>query len=226
MFDIWIHFHFPILDSNSDCFLRISNENFVFFQVCYKINRVDTKKLLKNTDHNNSNNHERYFGKQSKSVLHLGPSFGDIFLDTASALSSSGLSFSQSSRAIWCPRQSLKSTSSTSALCDTTNRPLEKSRMHRSSTQTAIAGEQLDLPSAPSLGYILFNNEEQADVIFLVGTHKDNIWRFPAHCEIIKNSSSFFNAVSVTIEREKRNNNLLEIPINWCEPEIFQMILK
>ncbi|XP_075676596.1 kelch-like protein 41 isoform X2 [Dermatophagoides pteronyssinus] len=78
------------------------------------------------------------------------------------------------------------------------------------------------VPSAPSIGHDLFNNENEADIVFLVGPDKNKLWRFPAHSSFLKNVSQYF----ATITNDPNNNNNKEIKIDWCDPEIFEIILK
>lgn len=77
-------------------------------------------------------------------------------------------------------------------------------------------------PSAPCLGLVLYNNEEQADVVFLVGPdHKP--WRFPAHSVILLEASSFFKDL---LSHCDPNNNQRNIQIDWCDPTSFEAVLK
>ncbi|KAH9530040.1 hypothetical protein DERF_003879 [Dermatophagoides farinae] len=78
------------------------------------------------------------------------------------------------------------------------------------------------VPSAPSIGHQLFNNEKEADIVFLVGPDKNKLWRFPAHSAFLKDISPYF----ATITNDPNNNNNKEIKIDWCDPEIFEIILK
>lgn len=78
------------------------------------------------------------------------------------------------------------------------------------------------VPSAPSIGHELFNNENESDIVFLVGPDKNKLWRFPAHSAFLKDVSPYFAAIT----NDPNNNNNKEIKIDWCDPEIFEIILK
>lgn len=73
-----------------------------------------------------------------------------------------------------------------------------------------------DVPSAPAPGLVLFNSEEQSDLIFNVGTSQGEIWRIPAHSFVLASSSPVFAKL---VESGGK-----EIAIN-ANPEDFQVIL-
>lgn len=77
-------------------------------------------------------------------------------------------------------------------------------------------------PSAPCLGFALFNNEEQSDIVFMVGGEND-LWRFPAHSVILLEASPFFKNI---LNECDKNNNRHNIRIDWCNPTSFQTVLK
>lgn len=91
----------------------------------------------------------------------------------------------------------------------------------------------LQQPSAPSPGLVLFNCEEQSDIIFNVGIDQDVIngktcWRFPAHSFIVAEASSVFAAVIRTQLDQYgiiMSGNKPEIFIH-CQPEIFHIMLR
>jgi len=83
-----------------------------------------------------------------------------------------------------------------------------------------------NVPSAPSPGLVLFNNEEQADLIFSVGLDskgKDG-WRIPAHSFVVSGASPVFRGIiekyagSYSVEKKP------EITV-FCQPELFHYML-
>ncbi|KPM08255.1 BTB/POZ domain-containing protein 6 [Sarcoptes scabiei] len=90
------------------------------------------------------------------------------------------------------------------------------------STQQCESEQMVIIPSAPTIGHHLYNDEKDADIVFLVGLEKNNLWRFPAHSLILKNTSSYFRKIIIG----KNNNNNREIIIDWCDPLTFEIILK
>ncbi|CAG2107514.1 unnamed protein product, partial [Medioppia subpectinata] len=82
-------------------------------------------------------------------------------------------------------------------------------------------------PSAPSPGLVLFNSEEQSDIVFLVGEDEANIWRFPAHSFIVENASPIFKAIVDSTDRSSAAvDRQITKKINYCKPEIFRIILR
>ncbi|XP_013787394.1 BTB/POZ domain-containing protein 2-like [Limulus polyphemus] len=79
------------------------------------------------------------------------------------------------------------------------------------------------LPSAPTIGQILYNGEDQSDVIFMV-VQGEKCWRFSAHCVILSSASSFFRSI---LERKKtRIDSVINVEIKHIQPHIFDTILK
>ncbi|XP_015783330.1 BTB/POZ domain-containing protein 6-like [Tetranychus urticae] len=95
-------------------------------------------------------------------------------------------------------------------------------------------GIDSELPSAPSPGLILFNSEDQSDLVFIVtldpvggfSSFQDK-WRFPAHSFIIRESSPFFQSLVKQLDSNK-NWKLPEVKpiVNiQCQPEIFHSVM-
>lgn len=72
------------------------------------------------------------------------------------------------------------------------------------------------VPSAPAPGLVLFNSEEQSDIIFNVGTSDEEIWRIPAHSFVVASASPVFAKLVHSDESE--------IAIKAI-PQDFQLIL-
>lgn len=85
-----------------------------------------------------------------------------------------------------------------------------------------------ELPSAPSPGLVLFNTEEQSDIVFNVGVDQEgghgSVWRFPAHIFIVAEASPVL-ATLIQHELDAHPGRKPEIPIH-CQPEIFQIMLR
>ncbi|KAI1303102.1 BTB/POZ domain-containing protein 6 [Halotydeus destructor] len=90
-----------------------------------------------------------------------------------------------------------------------------------------------DIPSAPSPGLVLFNTEEQSDIVFNVGTDQDvlgggkSVWRFPAHSFILAEASPVFaDIIRTQLDHygSMMSGNKPEIFIH-CQPEIFHIVL-
>lgn len=87
------------------------------------------------------------------------------------------------------------------------------------------------MPSAPDPGLVLFNTEEQSDIIFNVGID-ESTWRFPAHSFIVAEASDVFMSI-VNSHRDHLNSNMInsssekkpEIHVH-CQPEIFHLMLR
>ena len=87
-------------------------------------------------------------------------------------------------------------------------------------------------PSAPSPGLVLFNNEEESDIVFIVSqdlnSNKEK-WRFPSHSFIIKDSSPIFQTILQQLHEkgmystDANNKPIINIQ---CRPEIFQMLMR
>lgn len=74
-----------------------------------------------------------------------------------------------------------------------------------------------DAPSAPAPGLVLYNSEEQSDLIFNVGPSNDGeVWRIPAHSFVIACASPVFAKLVDSGEKE--------IAIN-ASPQDFQVLL-
>lgn len=91
-------------------------------------------------------------------------------------------------------------------------------------------GEQL--PSAPSPGLVLFNTEEQSDIVFTVGIDQEAInthtaWRFPAHSFIVAEASPIFAEMIRTQVDPYRGIPGVKPEIRiHCPPEIFHILLR
>jgi hypothetical protein len=84
------------------------------------------------------------------------------------------------------------------------------------------------LPSAPSPGLLLFNSEEQSDMIFNVGVDPTDMWRIPAHSFVVHGASPVFQAIIDSRHNSLGNNfgdKKPEIQI-YCQPELFQAMLR
>lgn len=206
--------------------------NFFNSQMCQEFTNVNTKKLLQNTVHNRNVTNRAYpnLKKVIRSVGHLGLNNCEPFLDTPHNNSSARLSPSLSARNVPIAAQPNSTAKSSSPVPGeaSTNYEVQTDKMSLFEANTPAPDSQqsdskLDLPSAPSPGLVLYNNEEQADLAFLVGQNDSQLWRFPAHSFILEDASSFFKALATTV---KDNTETKEIRINWCEHDIFDMILK
>ncbi|CAG2176612.1 unnamed protein product [Oppiella nova] len=80
-------------------------------------------------------------------------------------------------------------------------------------------------PSAPSPGLVLFNSEEQSDIVFMVGNEGEPSWRIPAHSFIVENASPVFKAIVDTTDRTGQQQTTIR-QINYCKPEVFRIILR
>ena len=195
---------------------------------------MNTKKLLQNTTHNGNINIRAYpnLKKTIRSVGHLGLNSCEPFLEAPPTSNCARLSPSLSVRNLVSSQPTNGSTKSSSPVPVESNLvselPLDK--MNLVELNTSIDLERRDsrqeLPSAPSPGLVLFNNEEQSDLIFLVGKDEKNPWRFPAHSFILEDASSFFKAIASANREKFLGNEATEIRVNWCEPETFEAILK
>lgn len=98
----------------------------------------------------------------------------------------------------------------------------------------AIDEINIGLPSAPSPGLILFNCEDQSDIIFSVTLNPpinqedglkcdSNKWRFPAHSFIIQESSPFFASLVQQLKNEKKSKPIVNIN---CQPELFHLLMR
>lgn len=89
--------------------------------------------------------------------------------------------------------------------------------------------KEVEAPSAPSPGLVLFKREEQSDIVFIVGTTESEIWRFPAHSFVVAETSSVFANIVSSLNNSNNNgengssNN--EIFVH-CDPEIFHIMLR
>lgn len=90
-----------------------------------------------------------------------------------------------------------------------------------------------ELPSAPSPGLVLYNTEEQSDIVFTVGADAEafasqSAWRFPAHSFIVAEASPVFAEIIRTqldLYRLAVPGSKPEICIQ-CPPEIFHILLR
>lgn len=198
---------------------------------------MNTKKLLQNTVHHRNVSSRAYpnLKKVIRSVGHLGINPCEPFhLETPHNNSVARLSPSPSARNVAVvtgqPNATTKSPSPVPG--DATPNyelQIDKISLFEASTPTADSQQsdsKMDVPSAPSPGLVLYNNEEQADLAFLVGQNDSKLWRFPAHSFILEDASSFFKALAMTVKDKNSNAETKEIRINWCEHDIFDIILK
>lgn len=89
-------------------------------------------------------------------------------------------------------------------------------------------------PSAPSPGLVLFNSEEQSDLIFIVTMDSSNHrpdrddLKFPAHSFIIKESSPIFKEIIHELNQRQSNQNSDQKPIIniQCRPETLHMLMR
>lgn len=98
-----------------------------------------------------------------------------------------------------------------------------------------IVAKEVETPSAPTPGMVLFKREEQSDIVFIVGTTDSETWRFPAHSFVLSDSSPVFANIINTLNNQSINNrdsdglkegsNGNEIMIH-CRPEIFNIMLR
>lgn len=198
--------------------------------MCQEFTNVNTKKLLQNTVHNRNVTNRANLKKVIRSVGHLGLNHCEPFLDTPHNNSSARLSPSLSARNVCIIGQANTTAKSSSPVPGeaSSNYEVQIDKMslfegNTPSPDSQLSDSKADLPSAPSPGLVLYNNEEQADLVFLVGQNDNKLWRFPAHSFILEDASSFFKALATTV---KDNTETKEIRINWCEHDIFDMILK
>lgn len=102
----------------------------------------------------------------------------------------------------------------------------------------SIVAKEVETPSAPTPGMVLFKREEQSDIVFIVGTTDSETWRFPAHSFVLSESSPVFANIINTLNNQSINNrdsdglkegstgnNGNEIMIH-CHPEIFNIMLR
>ena len=102
-----------------------------------------------------------------------------------------------------------------------------------SSAKTDKNVNRTEEPSAPSPGLVLFNTEDQSDIVFNVGIDQDVAtgqggWRFPAHSFIVVEASPVFATIIKTQldhHEEMMTGNKPEIYIH-CQPEIFHIMLR
>ena len=80
-------------------------------------------------------------------------------------------------------------------------------------------------PTAPPSGLVLFNTEEQSDLVFLVGNSSEKMWRFPAHTFIVKEASPVFKWL-VESQNNNKENSKIQCCITCCQPETFHIIMR
>ncbi|CAG2111666.1 unnamed protein product, partial [Medioppia subpectinata] len=105
------------------------------------------------------------------------------------------------------PSPQLTASSSNSSTSSSSSSPPTNSSSVSSTPSLPMAPNESSVvvthqPSAPSPGLVLFNSEEQSDIVFLVGEDEANIWRFPAHSFIVENASPIFKAIVDSTDRE------------------------
>ena len=189
---------------------------------------MNTKKLIHNTTHNNYLNNKTI----SKKLLRPGGqlnlySQGEILSPNAgSTTTSSRLSPSPSVRDLISTRCNISSNRELSSSVPIESSVTNDLKSLNKMSLNELQNSSIELPSAPSVGLVLFNNEEQSDIIFLVGKDDTNLWRFPAHSFILEDASPFFKAILTARHSQNENKDNREIRINWCEHESFHVILK
>lgn len=85
------------------------------------------------------------------------------------------------------------------------------------------------MPSAPSPGLVLFNSEEQSDLIFIVtmdSNPEKNDLKFPGHSFIIRESSPIFNDIIHEINQRQSNSDQKPIINIQCRPETLHMLMR
>ncbi|XP_015782913.1 uncharacterized protein LOC107360710 isoform X2 [Tetranychus urticae] len=85
-----------------------------------------------------------------------------------------------------------------------------------------------EAPSAPSPGLVLFNSEEQSDLIFIVtmDDREDDGLKFPGHSFIIKDSSPIFQDIVNQIgQRQKSPSDSKPIINIQCRPETLHNLM-
>ncbi|XP_022252307.1 BTB/POZ domain-containing protein 2-like isoform X2 [Limulus polyphemus] len=88
---------------------------------------------------------------------------------------------------------------------------------------TKIQTDDSALPTAPTPGQVLYNSEEQHDVIFMVGKG-ENIWRFPCHSFILRDASPAFQSLLIC---EVTNwDRVLTLTVEDVEPHVFEKLLR
>ena len=89
---------------------------------------------------------------------------------------------------------------------------------------SGISDQDDDSPSAPSPGLLFYNNEDNADIVFLVGADDQNPWRIPAHSVVLESTySDFFTSIAANAIQ---TTNPFEVRINYCDPETFEAVIK
>lgn len=85
------------------------------------------------------------------------------------------------------------------------------------------------MPSAPSPGLVLFNSEEQSDLIFIVtmdSNHDKDDLKFPGHSFIIKDSSPIFKDIIHELNQRQNNSDQKPIINIQCRPETLHMLMR
>ena len=90
---------------------------------------------------------------------------------------------------------------------------------------SGISDQDDDSPSAPSPGLLRYNNEDEADVVFLIETEdQKQPWRIPAHSVVLESVfSEYFASIAATAMISKKP---LEVRIKNCDPDTFEAVLK
>ncbi|KAJ6221627.1 hypothetical protein RDWZM_000172 [Blomia tropicalis] len=184
--------------------------------MCQDFKKVSTKKLIRNTVHNINGNINNV-GALKKAIRpvgnHLEPFTYDFIEHSNPRSTSPRLSPSPSGRFNTLSGSNRSTNSPIPPINDGDELPsLDKMNI--------VQDHHATIPSAPSPGLVLFNNEEQSDLVFLVGKEEQKLWRFPAHSFLLKDVSPFFKAISSAAKEQR------EIRVNWVEPDTFHIILK
>ncbi|XP_013771750.1 BTB/POZ domain-containing protein 6-like [Limulus polyphemus] len=77
-------------------------------------------------------------------------------------------------------------------------------------------------PSAPSFEMMLFNSEEQSDVVFLVGEEPD-IWRFPCHLHVLSTMSPVFRSLPIY---DFTSSSKVVLTVTDIKPYAFENLLR
>lgn len=77
-------------------------------------------------------------------------------------------------------------------------------------------------PSAPNFEVMLFNSEEQSDVVFLVGEEPD-VWRFPCHLRVLSSMSPVFHSLPIY---DLRSSSKVVLTVTDIKPYAFENLLR
>lgn len=221
-------------------------------QICQEFNKIGTRKYVRNqlklgplVNSRSDGNLKKYTGSRLGLATTSATLAGDLISETPSrtsspapsirAFSSTGV-FRPTTTASGTNQPSTTSTATVATEADNPNNtatnkmndpsPTENSQLAgNSERESGVTGDEI-APSAPFLGHELFNNEDQSDVVFLVGIDPDKEWRFPAHTSIICNASSVFKSFCENVDPNSVSGKPKEIKITVCDPTTFHTILK